>query len=149
MNITIINTMFQLQILYKFQSGHLGNSTQVRLRPFTTAIGTFDNQLRTCSILLRLCLACIASLTEREQILQNQACIWSNKKWCKSRQWSFQQLCDKMYRHFIQDVVLMLYLCHNSVQSTVSCYNFSKITHIAISYLYLYLCPCILALHLH
>ena len=45
-----------------------------------TAIGTSDNQLHTCSVVLCLCLAWIASLTEREHILQKQACAFGATK---------------------------------------------------------------------
>lgn len=38
----------------------------------------------------------------------------------------------------------MSYLCRNSILSAVSYYNFSKISCVAVSYPYLYLCLCIL-----
>jgi len=37
----------------------------------------------------------------------------------------------------------VLYQCRNGVQSAVSCYNFSKIARVAISYPYPYLYPCL------
>ena len=48
-----------------------------------------------------------------------------------------------MSEHFIKSVILVLYLCHNGVLTDASCYDFLKIAH-AVSYLYSYLCPCII-----
>ena len=58
-----------------------------------------------------------------------------------------------MYRHFIWDVVAASYSYRNDVQSTISCYNFSKIYCVTISYRYPnpYLCSwmCILTYTLY
>ena len=41
-------------------------------------------------------------------------------------------------------VVSVSYLSFNCVQFAISCYNFSKIACVAVSYLYPFPCPCIL-----
>ena len=38
-----------------------------------------------------------------------------------------------MHRHFIWGIVYVLYLCHNSVISTILCYNFLKIACFIVS----------------
>ena len=96
-------------------------------------------------------------LSRMGHVLQDVQLLIHSMRWktVSSIKRSANSVAHSLARHarfVIDDVILgctdtlfgVLYLCRNSVLFIVSYYNFSKITHIAIFYSYLYPCPCIL-----